>query len=107
MWPVVSASFRPFASTIVPCVDLLEVYRPVRLPVCERRIRRAVEDLDRPIPQHEDAERDADDEREAADSDEEAWAAEEKARRLASTAEAGRPPVRLRGSVTLRLGSGG
>ena len=82
-----------------------EVDGAVGLPVRERRVLRAVQDLDRPGAQHEDAERDADDDREPADADEEPWLR----KKGASAREYGwsrRPPVRLRGSVTLRLGSG-
>ena len=48
-----------------------EVDGAVRLPVRERRVLRAVEDLDRPGAQHEEAERDPDDDRQTADPHEE------------------------------------
>jgi hypothetical protein len=48
----------------------------VGLAVCERRVRRAVQNLNRPGAERENAERDPDQRRETADPDEEAGAAE-------------------------------
>jgi hypothetical protein len=55
-----------------------EVDRSVGLPVRERRVLRAVEDLDRPGAENEDAQADTDENRKAADPDVEAGAAEER-----------------------------
>jgi hypothetical protein len=55
-----------------------QVNRAVRLAVRERGVGGAVEDLDRPGAEREQAERDPDERCEAADADEEAGTAEER-----------------------------
>ncbi len=96
MWPVFPASGRPFASTMAPR-GLGSVDRPERLLIRERRVLRAVQHLDRPRAQQENAERGAD----------RVLRGRRRGRRIPSFGSTARPHASTAGSARRRGGSAG